>query len=97
MPQASLAPIPVTAPPLAPCCTEAEHESRKARPSRWKEALFVGYQSDGLPNGCSYELRNCPRCGSTLARRVEVLRVRYVRCPRPAVPRRAAAGSAAHD
>ena len=65
-------------------CSVESHDRIKASPKKFEECAYVGYQSDGMPGGTTYEVRNCPRCGSSLMKAVEVLKRRFLRSPRPA-------------
>lgn len=76
-PPTSSPPIPVDR-----SCTIADHESIKTSGPAWKACTSVGFQSYA---GTTYELRNCPRCGSTMNRAAEVVVVRYLDEP-PSAP-----------
>lgn len=67
-------------------CTHQSHERFKASTKAWRAAVFVGYQT-GHPSTDLYEIRLCPApgCGSSMARAVVVVSLRYVRMPRRAV------------
>lgn len=83
--------------PPPEACTELFHERLKASTKAWREMALTGFMT-GHPSTDLYELRSCSRCGSTLARAVKIVKLKYVRMPRLAVPRtgsrRAAAASA---
>lgn len=51
------------------CIADGTHDAAKSDPSRWSALPCVGVQEDG--DGGAYELRNCDRCRSTLAMRVQ--------------------------
>ena len=53
------------------CVADGTHEEIKSDPVKWAEQPRVGVQEDG--DGGAYELRNCARCRSTLAMRMEGL------------------------
>lgn len=48
----------------------AAHDSLKADPNAWESLHYVGLQE--YDEILSLELRNCPKCGSTLAKKVSV-------------------------
>lgn len=73
--------------PAVPRCSTS-HDRLKASTKKWTEATLVGYQPAGQ---ALYELRNCPECGSCLARPIEIVKLRYLRDARPALPRKCAA------
>jgi hypothetical protein len=58
----------IVTPTLPEVCSKAEHDALKASEAWW-DAKFIGVQRF---EDCALELRNCPRCDSTLA--VEVVR-----------------------
>lgn len=74
-------------PPAPPSCTIPTHDRLKASPKKWAAARFVGYQPAG---DALYELRNCPDCGSCLARPIQIIKFRYLRDARPALSKCAA-------
>ena len=76
-----------------PCCPEDVHEEFKSS-AQWPEAPFRGYMT-GRPATELYECRLCPVCTSMLMRKIEVVKVRYVRLPRPAGLRRTLGRAAA--
>lgn len=55
-------------------CTETTHELLK-HSELWLRCLFVGWQP-GLGREL-YEMRNCPRCQSSLCRQVDLSSLRY--------------------
>lgn len=59
--------------PAAPSCTTQDHEALKCS-ERWCALCFRGYQGIKL---VTLELRDCPLCGSTLARPVRIVSVEY--------------------
>lgn len=75
---------PAAAPPPPVSCTERFHERLKASTKAWQEMPLRGFQP-GFQAMDLYELRNCVRCGSTLARAVKIVKLQYVRMPRMAV------------
>lgn len=76
--------------PAAPSCTTQDHEAMKAAPARWAALPFTGFQGLKLH---TLELRQCPLCGSTLAREVRILSVEYLDQVQPAEARHAAGGA----
>lgn len=48
----------------------AAHDSLKADPETWETLHYVGLQE--YDEIFSLELRNCPKCGSTLAKKISV-------------------------
>lgn len=75
-----------------PCCAQPVHDRLKASTKAWLTATKVGFQT-GYPSTDLYEVRLCPKCGSSMLRAVRIVSMRYVRMPRQAVarPRRVAA------
>ena len=67
----------VAAPPASPPslpCSEQSHAALKQDLARWRALPIDDYW---FHVGVLHELRRCPRCGSSLMQRVEVLDVRY--------------------
>lgn len=56
-------------------CTERTHELMKHSDS-WRGLPFIGWQP-GMGRDL-YELRNCPRCDSSLLRGVDTTRISYL-------------------
>lgn len=75
---------PAAAPPPPAACTERFHDQLKASTKAWQEMPLRGFQP-GFQPADLYELRNCPRCGSTLALPVDTAKLPYVRIPRAAI------------
>lgn len=57
-------------------CTSVGHEALKRSDALWATCHAVGWQP-GLGSDL-YEMRNCPRCGSSLLRQVDTSRLRYL-------------------
>jgi len=76
-----------------PPCTSDYHNRLKASNRRWLELPFPMFQSDPITSQ-TYEQRTCQHCGSSLMRPCEVQVTRYLREPRPAIPRHVEQGAA---
>lgn len=63
--------------PSSPC-SEQSHDALKADLATWRALPVDDYwfQAAAL-----YELRRCPRCGSSLMQRIEIVDVRYPDAP----------------
>lgn len=68
---------PAATPPPPAACTERFHERLKASVKTWQEMPLRGFQP-GFKATDLYELRNCVSCGSTLARAVKIVKLKYV-------------------
>lgn len=67
----------VAAPPVpadAQCCSEQSHDALKADLATWRALPVDDYWFQA---GSLYELRRCPRCGSSLMQRIEIVDLRY--------------------
>ena len=67
----------VAAPPSSPprsTCSEQSHDALKADLATWRALPVDDYW---FCAGALHEVRRCPRCGSSLMRRIEILDVRY--------------------
>ena len=65
------------APPVpadAERCSERSHDALKADLATWRALPVDDYWFHA---GSLHELRCCPRCGSSLMRRIEILDLRY--------------------
>ena len=65
------------APPVpadAQRCSERSHDALKADLATWRALPVDDYWFHA---GALHELRRCPRCGSSLMRRIEILDLRY--------------------
>ena len=65
------------APPVpadAQRCSEQSHDALKADLATWRALPVDDYWFHA---GSLHELRRCPRCGSSLMRRIEILDLRY--------------------
>ena len=64
--------------PPSPPCSEQSHDALKADLAAWRALPVDDYwfQAAAL-----YELRRCPRCGSSLMQRIEIVDVRYPDAP----------------
>jgi hypothetical protein len=62
-------------------CSIADHDNLKASLTAWLACRFVGFMSFA---GITYEMRDCPRCASTMNKPAEVLVKRYLDEPPPA-------------
>ena len=75
---ASLSPsFAVAAPPSSPpcsTCSERSHDALKGNLAKWRALPVDNYW---FYAGTLHELRRCPRCGSSLMQRVEILNLRY--------------------
>jgi len=69
--------------PIDRSCTIADHDNIKASLPTWLACSFVGFMSFA---GTTYEMRDCPRCGSTMNKPAEVIVKRYLDEPPPAAP-----------
>ena len=71
----------VAAPPSSPphfTCSEQSHDALKADLATWRALPVDDYW---FCAGALHELRRCPRCGSSLMRRIEIVDVRYPDAP----------------
>ena len=59
-------------PPSA--CSEQSHDALKTDLTKWRSLPLDNYWFHA---GTLHELRRCPRCGSSLMQRVEILNLRY--------------------
>lgn len=71
----------VAAPPVpadTQRCSEQSHDALRADLAAWRALPVDDYwfQAAAL-----YELRRCPRCGSSLMQRIEIVDVRYPDAP----------------
>jgi len=55
---------------LATVCTQESHAALKADDEQWFALPVLGIQGEWYADEPPLELRNCARCGSTLARPV---------------------------
>ena len=55
-------------------CSEPIHDALKADLARWRALPVDDYWFHA---GALHEMRRCPRCGSSLMRKVELVEVRY--------------------
>ena len=55
-------------------CSEQSHDALKADLAAWRALPIDNYWFHA---GALHELRRCPRCGSSLMQRVEILNLRY--------------------
>ena len=63
-------------PSSPPCstCSERSHDALKGNLAKWRALPVDNYWFHA---GTLHELRRCPRCGSSLMQRVEILELRY--------------------
>ena len=59
-------------------CSEQSHDALKADLATWRALPVDDYW---FCAGALHELRRCPRCGSSLMRRIEIVDVRYPDAP----------------
>jgi hypothetical protein len=67
----------VAAPPASPprpTCSEQSHDALKADLATWRALPVDDYW---FCAGALHEVRRCPRCGSSLMRRIEIVDLRY--------------------
>ena len=67
----------VAAPPSSPprsTCSEQSHDALKADLATWRALPVDDYW---FCAGALHELRRCPRCGSSLMQRIEIVDLRY--------------------
>ena len=65
--------VPPSLPPRS-VCSEQSHDALKKDLAAWRVLPVDDYWFHA---GALHELRRCPRCGSSLMQRVEILDVRY--------------------
>lgn len=79
--------------PVDTVCQSAVHEAMKESDREWRKCHYVGFQSDGQRDGTTYEMRNCPRCHSSLMRPAQVRVVRYLPSTLPTAQRHTTAAA----
>ena len=62
------------APPGGSACGEQIHDTLKADLTTWGALPLDSYWGHGPT---LYEMRRCPRCGSSLMQRIEIIEARY--------------------
>ena len=60
--------------PPNPPCSEQSHDALKADLATWRALPVDNYWFHA---GTLHELRRCPRCGSSLMQRIEIVDLRY--------------------
>ena len=71
----SAVPIAASATPPGGCgCSEQIHDALKADLTTWRALPLDSYWGHGPT---LYEMRRCPRCGSSLMQRIEIIEARY--------------------
>ena len=69
--------VPIAAsapPPGGSACSAQIHDALKADLTTWRALPLDSYWGHGPT---LYEMRRCPRCGSSLMQRIEIIEARY--------------------